>query len=97
VQTAKSQQRQLLSFMTLQIPTLQPGGRGHATSGEQNVNPGPQNPGLQLGDWAKAGVLMLLRTGADQTMAVPAPRRLRSRLREIGSCSSMEALLGQPS
>jgi hypothetical protein len=58
-------------------------------SGPQSIS-ASKFSGMQIGDaCADAGAAMLLRTGADQARAVPAPSRLRSRLREIRSSSSM--------
>jgi hypothetical protein len=56
-------------------------------------------PDRHTGDpWANAGVRRLVRTGADQAIAAPAPIRLSIRLREMPfACSSMRPPFGRTS
>jgi len=61
-------------------------------------SPGQPVSGQGLPYWANAGVLMLVRIGADQTTAAPTPIRLSTLRREMPSLgSSSSGVSCQPS
>ena len=75
-----------------QLPSSRPAQPAAAHSGHPEVPPQPGSNGggqrarvgaHRAGYWAKAGVLRLVRMGADQATAAPAPSLFSMRLREI--------------
>jgi hypothetical protein len=101
--------RQMAVFQQKQLPSSRPAQRPGEHSGHPEVPPQAGSVTPQLASvgahrapyCAKAGVLRLVRTGADQATAAPAPMRLSMRLREMqafpsGPMAASESLVARP-